>query len=355
MKKKILVLITSVFFLALACDNGSEPTRIGKDDDTIPEGHFRNPVFEPVFADPTVIKANDGFFYGYATEDGWNFGEPAHLIAIIKSKDLVEWEYVGDAFATKPVWEGKTNGFLWAPDIEYVNGKYYLYYSLSIWDDPNPGIGLAISDTPTGPFTDHGKILLSQEVSVANSIDPFYYEENGTKYMFWGSFRDIYVSELTADGKALTGEKLQIAGNWMEGTYIYRRDGYYYLFGSNGHCCLGRDTPYNVRVARSSNLLGPYLNKNGENVINVQGELFLAGDAGATGFVGPGHNAEIITDDAGTDWFIYHGIDIDRPYLPNGATRRPLMLDPIEWVNGWPQIKNRRPGHLAQPKPIFND
>lgn len=354
MRWSILVLTGIVFSFTVACNSDSDAAE-DNEDDIIPEGYFKNPVFEPVFADPTVIKAGDGFFYAYATQDAWEYGEPDHLIAIIRSKDLVEWEFVGDAFTTKPIWEGKSNGLLWAPDIEKINDKYYLYYSLSIWDDPDPGIGVAISDTPAGPFTDNGKILLSQEVNVANSIDPFYYEEDGTRYLFWGSFQNIYGSELTDDGTSLTGEKFQIAGNWMEGTYIIKRDGFYYLFGSNGNCCQGRETKYNVRVARSANLKGPYVNKNGQDVINVQGDLLLEGNAEATGFVGPGHNAEIITDDEGTDWFIYHAIDIDKPYLPNDATRRPLMIDRIEWVEGWPKIENNRPNSEVQPQPVFNE
>lgn len=347
----LLLIITSLALLQCKSD---ETTSSDEDKDVVPEGHYKNPVFIPTFADPTVIKADDGFFYAYATEDGWNAGEAAHIVPIIRSRNLVDWEFMNDAFTVKPDW--KHPAFVWAPDINLVDGKYYLYYSLSIWDDPNPGIGLAISSSPAGPFEDQGKVLLSEEVGVGNSIDPFYYEEGDDKYLFWGSFRGIYGIALTADGKSITGEKFQVAGDWMEGCYILKRNDFYYLFGSNGHCCLGRETPYNVLIGRAENIKGPYVNQQGQSLITHQGNMFLKGDPSpsvTTGFAGPGHNAEIITDDAGTDWFLYHAVDKSRPFLPNGATRRPLMVDRIMWVNEWPTIDKERPGTTPQPKPVF--
>jgi arabinan endo-1,5-alpha-L-arabinosidase len=346
-----VAIMVMTFFVQCKNDDNSAPD---EKEEPVPEGYYRNPVFTPTFADPTVIKAGDGFFYAYATEDGWDFGKPAHIVPVIRSRDLVTWEFMNDAFATKPSW--KSPAFVWAPDINLVGGKYYLYYSLSLWDDPNPGIGLAVSESPAGPFEDKGKILQSNEVGVANSIDPFYYEEGNKKYLFWGSFRGIYGVSLTDNGMAITGDKFQVAGDWMEGAYIFKRSNYYYLFGSNGHCCLGRETPYKVLIGRSAAIEGPYLNQQGQSLITHQGNLFLEGDPSTnvtTGFAGPGHNAEIVTDDEGTDWFLYHAVDKSRPYLPNDATRRPLMIDRIEWVNDWPQIAHAEPSDTVQPKPVF--
>jgi arabinan endo-1,5-alpha-L-arabinosidase len=352
-----IIQYTRIAVVLMACftqckSNDDAATEAGEVE--VPAGHYKNPVFIPTFADPTVIKADDGYFYAYATEDGWEYNTPPHIVPIIRSQDLVTWEFVRDAFATKPGW--KSPAFVWAPDINRVNGKYYLYYSLSLWDDPNPGIGLAVSDTPAGPFEDRGKILLSDEVGVKNSIDPFYYEEGDKKYLFWGSFRGIYGIALNADGTAIVGDKFQIAGDWMEGAYIIKRNNFYYLFGSNGHCCLGRETPYNVMIGRATAVEGPYVNQQGQPLLTNTGNVFLAGNPAAnitTGFAGPGHNAEIVTDNEGVDWFLYHAVDKGRPLLPNGATRRPLMLDRIDWVNDWPQIANATPSDTAKRKPSF--
>ncbi len=349
MKIKLTILFT-FFILSISCRK--DPETGGSKYVPPPEGYYRNPVFQPVFADPSVIKASDGYFYAYATEDDWGGTGGLHIVPIIKSKDLVNWTFAANAFNQKPAW--KSQGFIWAPDINFINGKYYLYYSYSLWGDANPGIGLAIADKPEGPFTDQGKLLLSEEVGVGNSIDPSYIEDNGTKYLFWGSFRGIYGSQLTDDGKALTGEKFRIAGDFFEGTYILKKNGYYYFFGSNGNCCEGAASRYKLLIGRSQNLKGPYLNRQGDNLLTVEGSLFLEGNS-TGGFAGPGHNAEIVTDDAGTDWLLYHAIDKKIPFLPVGATRRPLMLDKITWEDNWPVISGNQPSVTDQKMPVFSN
>ncbi len=101
----------------------------------------------------------------------------------------------GDAFEKKPAWK---QGGLWAPTFSGMMDRYFMFYSLSIWGDSNPGIGLARSDKPEGPFTDLGKFFLSSEVGVSNSIDPCFFQDpvSGKLYIFWGSFRGIYGQEL---------------------------------------------------------------------------------------------------------------------------------------------------------------
>ncbi|HUC93083.1 MAG TPA: family 43 glycosylhydrolase [Paenibacillus sp.] len=318
------------------CSSGKEPS--------YRTSSYQNPVFEPVFADPSVIRADDGLFYAYGTEDDWGDGEGARLIPILKSEDLVTWSVAGEAFAEKPSW--KDEGGLWAPDISRFNGKYYLYYSFSTWGDPNPGIGVAVADSPTGPFEDRGKLFDSEEIGVGNSIDPFLYMEGDTPYLFWGSFQGIYGIELGKDGFATAGEPFKIAGGSFEATYIVKRDGYYYFFGSLGSCCEGENSTYRVAVARARSLMGPYLDKAGTNIEVSDGTLVLAGEFMPDGpgkhFAGPGHNS-IVQDDKGKDWIVYHAVDIGYPRLGNGAARRPLMIDPIEWKDGWPSIRDGLP------------
>lgn len=312
---------------------------------------YTNPVFEPVIADPSIIKAEDGYFYVYATEDFWDYETGVHNVAIIRSKNLIDWEFVGDAFTEKPDWNGLA--YVWAPDIQYFNDTYYLYYSLSIWNDPNPAIGVATSSSPSGPFTDQGKLFNSDEIGVGNSIDPFVYiTEDNEKWMFWGSFRGIYAIKLSEDGLSTIGEKVHIAGNTYEASYIVKKDGYYYLFTSTGMCCSGAESTYNVRIARSTELLGPYIDKAGRDIIHSEGSLVI-GDGEQ--YIGVGHNSVVI-DDNGDYWLIYHGIDKDNPYLENGATRRPLMIDIIIWDSlGWPQTKNFMPSEVETEGPYFKE
>ena len=101
-----------------------------------------------------------------------------------------------------------------------------------------------------------------------NSIDPFYIEDKGNKYLFWGSFRGIYGIELSEDGLSLKSGSVpqKIAGGAFEGTYIHKRGKYYYLFASVGSCCQGLKSTYRTVVGRSESLFGPYLDKRGNRM-----------------------------------------------------------------------------------------
>ena len=227
---------------------------------------YKNPVFVPDFADPTVIKAADGWYYAYGTENTWTDGIH-HIAPIIKSKNLTQWQYVADAFKTRPSW--KNNGGIWAPDVTYINGKYYMYYSFSTWGDSNPGIGLAIADKPEGPFADQGKLFDSESIGVLNSIDPYFMQSGSgatlQSYLFWGSFNGIYGIELNADLKSFKGSKFKMAGNAFEAPCIKEKNGKFYFFGSVGSCCDGINSLYRIGIAVSDNIRGPYKDKSGVN------------------------------------------------------------------------------------------
>lgn len=303
------------------------------------KGYYKNPVLFYSMPDPSIIKGDDGYYYLYATENIKNL--PIH-----RSKNLVDWEYLGTAFTdrTRPNFESK--GSLWAPDINKIGDKYVLYYSMSVWGGEwTCGIGCATADVPQGPFIDHGKMFRSDEINVQNSIDPFYIEDGGKKYLFWGSFRGIYMSELSDDGLFLkTGVVPQkIAGTAYEGTYIYKKDGYYYLFASEGTCCQGLNSSYTTVVGRADNLFGPYMDKKGRRMLDNHHEVLIHK---SNAFVGPGHNSEIVTDKAGNDWVLYHAVNTE---YPKG---RALMLDRIVWKNGWPNVDGKIPS-VESCKPVF--
>lgn len=316
---------------------------------------YTNPVitFSSV-ADPTVIRTDEGF-YLYATQTN------SYWIPIYFSKDLVNWEFKRSAFrkATRPTEDVLPGGgAFWAPEIRYINGKYVLYFSWAKWGDGSISYtAVATSDSPVGDFLNAKPLLITDDFG-SNCIDQFYYEEDGKKYMFVGSFNGIYVTELTDDGlsvkRGADGKpvlKKQVCGRVFEGTNIYKKGKYYYLFASINNCCPnnGMDSKYKVVVGRSENLLGPYVDRKGKDMLDNSWELVLEGD-GET-FFGPGHNSIIIPDDAGTDWMIYHS------YVKENGTvgGRLGMLDRIVWsADGWPTIKKCVPskGDLL---PVFNN
>lgn len=303
------------------------------------ENTYTNPVVDYSLPDPSVIKGDDGYYYLYATEDIRNL--PIH-----RSKDLVNWELVGTAFTdeTRPDFEPK--GGLWAPDINKIGDKYVLYYSMSVWGGEwTCGIGCAVADTPAGKFKDCGMMFRSNGINVQNSIDPFYIEDGGKKYLFWGSFHGIYGIELSDDGlKVKEGAKpVQVAGDAYEGTYIHKRDGYYYLFASMGRCCEGIKSTYTTVVGRSDKLFGPYLDKQGRSMSDNHHEVLIQKNES---FVGTGHNSEIVTDKVGNDWMFYHAVKVSDP------DGRVLMLDKIVWEDDWPSVKTNSPS-LESEKPVL--
>ena len=302
---------------------------------------YKNPVIAANMPDPTVIKARDGYFYLYATQG-------KHLVPIYKSKNLTDWTFAASAFTkeTKPDFEPKAG--IWAPDINYIAGKYVMYYSMSVWGGEwTCGIGVATANKPEGPFTDHGKLFRSNEIGVQNSIDPFYFRHKGKNYLFWGSFRGIYYTELSGDGLQLKKDTVvrQIAGTAFEGTYIMKRGRYYYLFASVGSCCEGVKSTYKMVVGRSESLFGPYTDKAGKDMMENGYEVVIDKNEH---FVGNGHNSEIVKDKAGNDWVLYHGVDMKNP------RGRVLMLDKISWTkDGWPFVSNNGTPSLEAAVPVF--
>jgi len=219
---------------------------------------------------------------------------------------------------------------------------------MSVWGGEwTCGIGVATADRPEGPFTDHGPLFRSREIDVQNSIDQFYIEEEGRKYLIWGSFRGIYAIELAADGLSLMpgAEKRRVAGTAFEGTYIHRRDGWYYMFASVGSCCEGVKSTYRLVVGRSRALFGPYLDRDGRDMME-NGFTEVIGPS--ADFVGNGHCSEIITDRAGDDWILYHAVDVRNP------KGRVLMLDRVRWdAAGWPYVEGGRPSSASDVAPLF--
>lgn len=317
-KYRLLFFLWLFSFTAFSCGGNDNKKTNGEGSSETKT--YSNPVVSTSLPDPTVIRAGNGYFYLYATEDIRN-------VPILKSKDMVNWSQVGTVFTdeTRPAFIG--SGGIWAPDIEYINGQYVLYYAVS-WG----AIGAAVSASPEGPFTDKGKIFTESEIGVKGSIDPCYMEDNGRKYLIWGSFYGIYAVELTDNGLQLkTGAKpVQIAGTSFEGSYVFKRGDYYYYFGSTGTCCDGVNSTYKVVYGRSKSLFGPYLDKEGESLTDNKYDILIYSN---TYFVGNGHDSQIVQDDAGNDWIFYHG------YVKSSGQGRYLMLSQVKWTaDGWPYV-----------------
>lgn len=312
---------------------------------------YENPVFKQNFPDPSVIddRERSGYFYAYATQKGNNDAEGTVYLQVYKSKDLLNWEFAADGFGPgRPQWSEGAR--IWAPDINYINGKYVLYYAMGVWGDLiKSASGVAVADNPEGPFEDVGMIVDYESTGVGNSIDPAFFDDGDAKYLFWGSLGKIsglWGIQLTDDGlHVMEGAKpVKLGATNMEGSYVIKRNGYYYYFASQGSCCEKEKSTYHVVVGRSENPLGPYTAPDGTSLLEENYPYTILKATDDKYFAGPGHNSEIITDDAGQDWMLYHTYWAGNEY--NG---RCMAMSQILWdKDGWPYIEGGVPAKTAK-------
>ncbi|KAJ4362218.1 hypothetical protein N0V95_001462 [Ascochyta clinopodiicola] len=287
------------------------------------------PVSGSTFAhDPTMIKTPSGGYLMAITAPG---------IALKTSTDRTNWRDAGlvwnnaNAPWTQP-YTGKTNENLWAPDLSYHNGKYYLYYSASTFGSRKSAIFLATSTTgASGSWTNHGVVIETNARSAYNAIDPnLIVDAEGKWWLSFGSFGNgiKLISINSKTGMRLGSNMVNIAsrGNSgaIEGPVIVRHGNYYYLWVSFDKCCNGAASTYNVRVGRSTNVQGPYVDRSGKQMMSGGGTLVM-GSHGA--IRGPGHNAVFTDKDA--DVLVYH-------YYRQSDGAAQLGINLLRYDNGWP-------------------
>ncbi|MFO1487224.1 MAG: LamG-like jellyroll fold domain-containing protein [Verrucomicrobiota bacterium] len=298
--------------------------------------------------DPGTLVKEGGRYFVYG--DGTGIGG-------ITSTNLRNWTAAPAVFPSgPPAWTtnavpGGTPNYFWAPDLAYFNGLWHMYYSYSQWATRNSVIGVAVSPSLTNPaWTDLGKVVKSSvpvtadtDTSSYNCIDPsIYVAANGRVWMSYGSYSSgILVTQIDpATSLRLNSGSLgtQVAsngpgggeGNTEEASCLYQHGGYWYLFVNFGGCCDLTYSTYNIRVGRSASPTGPYLDRNGINLNAGGGTMFLESTAR---YIGPGHPA--VTEDNGTNWFIYHFYD----GLANGFPT--VGMNQLFWsADGWPVLTN---------------
>ncbi len=341
---------------------------------------YSNPVIPQTAPDPAIIKALDGYYYIMTTSDFWQ-DNSYHLVPTWRSTDLVNWTFVHDAFPSKPAWLG--NGTIFAPDLQYFNHKYYMYYTASDTATGGSAIGVATAPSLTGPWTDSGGPIVGPRTCSYSgdpachpqTIDPAEFtDQDGQKYLYFGTYYGgTLVQRLSADGLHVTGPEVEI-GHWdrYEGTYVVRHDvggkAYYYNFSSAANCCAGPNTAYSVEVSRATSPLGPFYDQNGYPMQQpgpdgAQGGGYPTLKQNGNRWQGVGHNA-LITDLSGRDWIVYHGVDKTNGWVntaPVAVTYRQLLIDRLDWTaDGWPTTNGGAgpsDGPMAAPSttPIFGD
>lgn len=293
----------------------------------VPEGHFRNPVLDHDFPDPDILQL-EGEYYAYATNS-----DGIHVQAAY-STDLINWDYLGEAFPTLPAWAIQDFGWTWAPEVSAApDGNGYIMYFTTRFKIGEGGgtqcIGVATAESPRGPFTPVGDAPLVCPVSEGGAIDAAtFVDDDGTHYLLWkndgnsqGGITYIYIQPLSADGLSLEGEPTRLIkadqrweGVLVEGPTLWKQDGKYYLFYSANDYASPR---YAAGVAIADSVLGPY-----EKVEEPVLESVIT-----AGIVGPG-GQDVVTDAQGRTWILFHGW--------NAIGVRVMHLARLEWQDGIP-------------------
>jgi arabinan endo-1,5-alpha-L-arabinosidase len=254
------------------------------------------------------------------------------------STNLTTWSNWSGGSFSRPAWAsqmvpGVSN--LWAPDISRFGDAYHLYYSASTFGSNRSCIGHATrAALDSGSWADQGPAICSNVGTSDNwnAIDPHVViDDAGTPWLafgsFWSGLKIIKLSSsgARADSAAPTGiaNGANSRGS-LEGVWIFKRCGYYYLFSSWGACCDGA-FDYNMRVGRSTSVTGPYVDKAGTSLMAGGGTLLVQGN---TSWGAPGHNS-VITYNNRT-YNIYHA-------LQGGRGAATLRISEILWdAEGWP-------------------
>lgn len=280
--------------------------------------------------DPVVIK-HDDYYYLFSTGTG---------IHTKRSKDFKDWRIARGypVFSSMPEEAAEyvpEATDIWAPDVSFYNDRYHIYYSVSTFGSSHSAIGLVTNKTLNPEdedfeWVDHGIVVKSDRGSNYNTIDAnLILDADDEPWLVFGShWSGIKMIKLDYD----TGKQSEddttlydiasraVHPRAIEAPFIIHRNDYYYLFVSFDQCCSGINSTYNVRVGRSESITGPYVDRDGVDMME-DGGTQITFDKGR--YVGPGHNA-IFSED-GQDWIIYHAYDKVQGGTPT------LRINRLEW------------------------
>lgn len=295
--------------------------------------------------DPVMIREGDTF-YLFCTGMG---------ISVFSSKDKTNWKKESPVFEFAPGWAVEAipgfKGHIWAPDISFHDGEYYLYYSVSAFGKNTSCIGLATNKSlnPADPqfkWIDHGKVIQSVPGrDLWNAIDPnLALDHQQTPWLAFGSFwGGMKLVKLAPDRKRIaepeewytiskrerdfkTDDRDPGQGA-VEAPFIFKRDDLFYLFVSFDFCCRGAESTYKIMVGRSDKIQGPYRDANGNRLDEGGGTLVLKGN---TRYPGVGHNSVYTID--GEDLMLFHAYDMQNSGKPV------LKIAKLKWNgDGWPE------------------
>ena len=312
MKRILLLFVFSVSLLGSLMAQTAEYQQVWSADKG--NGTYVNPVINGDFPDIDVVRVGDTYYMVSTT---------MYLFpgaTIMKSKDLVNWEYCANPLAkildndAYNLLNGKhhySQG-MWASSLTYHNGKFYLYFPCSTWSSDSQSILLTATD-PEGEWTD---TRLSEGFHDPGWL--FDDGENGDGYLYIAcGINDIWVNKFNASTltKISSTRALSVGDMGLEGTHMYHIGDYYYLYCTYNHGDGKRSYTASQTIFRSTNPMGPY---------EECSYLLFANQSI--------HQGALIETQTGEWWTLI--------FKDAGAIGRIPYLEPVKWVNGWPIIGN---------------
>jgi beta-xylosidase len=250
-----------------------------------------NPIIRHEFtADPAAMVYNDKV-YLYTGHDEAPTGKSGYVMhnwTCFSSSDMVNWTEHPSPLNVKDFAWAKADA--WASQVIERNGKFYWYVAVEHGTIPGKAIGVAVSDSPTGPFKDaRGTALVTNDMTKAvkhswDDIDPtVIIDKDGQAYLFWGNGM-CYYAKLKSNMTELDGPIETITlPHYTEAPWVHQRNGWYYL-------SYAYEFPEKIAYAMSRSINGPWVYK---GIINE-----LAGNSNT--------NHQAIIDFKGKSYFIYH-------------------------------------------------
>ena len=288
----------------------------------------KNPIADGWYADPEGVVFGNKYWIFPTFSAKY---EDQVFLDAFSSKDLVHWEKHNRVLDTSVIKWAKQA--MWAPSVIEKNQRYYLFFSANdlqrpggpYWEEKDlynhyGGIGVAVADSPDGPYEDHlGVPLINEFHNDAQPIDQFVYKDvDGTYYMFYGGWRHCNIAILNDDftGFVPWGDnqlfKEITPEGYVEGPFVFRRKNSYYFMWSEGSW--GDDT-YKVAYAMADKVTGPY---------KRIGTILESDKNIATG---AGHNSVINTPNTDQWYMVYHR----RPIPNKGRDHRVICVDKLEF------------------------
>lgn len=304
--------------------------------------HKRSTLIPGLYADPTNIASFNGKFYIYATTDGFA-GWGGNQFFVWSSDNLVDWVRSEEPFLTLNGTDGNVPwavGNAWAPTIAKKDGKYYFYFSGQnpLYDAKT--IGVAVADSPEGPFTAQETAMITNQeaITTGQAIDPdaFLDPKSGKYYFYWGNGNPL-VAELGDDMVSIQADTtVAISGleDFREGLFMVYREPYYHLTYSIDDT--GSEN-YRVGYATADSPTGPFTYRG----------VILQKDVDQ-GILATGHNS-VLNVPGTDDWYIaYHRFNI-----PDGdGTHRETTIDKLFFDEETGLIQNVVPTVTGISEPV---